>query len=58
MSSEFSSSHRDMIAGEEINKTLLNPVSDRADLSADWCVGEKIADFFLRGVWKKEKWII
>lgn len=39
MSSEFSSSQRGMIVGEEINKTLLNSVSDRADLSADWCGG-------------------
>lgn len=39
MSSEFSSSQRGMIVGEEINKTLLNSVSDRADLSVDWCGG-------------------
>lgn len=53
MSSEFSSSQRGMIVGEEINKTLLNSVSDRADLSADWCGeggegGGGIADFFLK----------
>lgn len=48
MSSEFSSSQRGMIVGEEINKTLLNSVSDRADLSADWCGGGGIAEFFLK----------
>lgn len=50
MSSEFSSSQRGMIVGEEINKTLLNSVSDRADLSADWCGGggRGIAEFFLK----------
>lgn len=49
MSSEFSSSQRGMIVGEEINKTLLNSVSDRADLSADWCgEGGGIAEFFLK----------
>lgn len=44
MSSEFSSSQRGMIVGEEINKTLLNSVSDRADLSADWCGGGEGGD--------------
>lgn len=56
MSSEFSSSQRGMIVGEEINKTLLNSVSDRVDLSADWCGGGGgIAEFFLKRSVEKRK---